>query len=229
MVYRSPSMALRDLRSLTLAVHVASGAVALLASVIAASIAKGPGAHARVGRVYAVAMLLVAATAVILWALGASTFLLLVALFSAQLVATGWRLARHRAGTPGAIDRALAAWSLLTAAGMLGFGVLRAATGGGAAALVPLTFGALSLNFARSDLRRLRAPPTRGRARVRLHLARMLGATIGTFTAVLVVNGHRLHLPPLAAWLGPTVVLVPLIAAWSRRYGDPARAVVAPE
>jgi uncharacterized membrane protein len=105
MVYRSPSMALRDLRSLTLAVHVASGAVALLASVIAASIAKGPGAHARIGRVYAVAMLLVAATAVVLWAFGASTFLLLVALFSAQLVATGWRLARHRAGTPGAIDR----------------------------------------------------------------------------------------------------------------------------
>ena len=46
----------------------------------------------------------------------------------------------------------------------------------------------------------------------------MLAATIATFTAVLVVNGDRLHLPTIVAWLGPTVLLTPVIALWSRRY-----------
>jgi hypothetical protein len=44
------------------------------------------------------------------------------------------------------------------------------------------------------------------------HLGGMLGSYIGAFTAFLVINNSRwIHAPEIVAWLGPTIVLVPLI------------------
>jgi hypothetical protein len=44
------------------------------------------------------------------------------------------------------------------------------------------------------------------------HLGGMLGSYIGAFTAFLVNNNNRwIHAPQIIAWLGPTIVLVPLI------------------
>jgi hypothetical protein len=47
-------------------------------------------------------------------------------------------------------------------------------------------------------------------------MGNMLGAYIATVSAFSVVNFG--FLPPLARWLWPTVVGVPLIVAWTRSY-----------
>ena len=58
------------------------------------------------------AMVAVGLTAAILFFLGASTFLLLIAFFSTYLVLVGWRFAKNRRGDIGAVDR----WLLIMGA-----------------------------------------------------------------------------------------------------------------
>jgi len=48
------------------------------------------------------------------------------------------------------------------------------------------------------------------------HLQRMIGAYIASLTAFLVVNNTIL--PGVIAWLLPSVLLVPFIMAWSKKY-----------
>jgi hypothetical protein len=57
-------------------------------------------------------------------------------------------------------------------------------------------------------------------AKVRVHLSRMLGGTIATITAVLVQQVAPLVSTPIAEvalWLGPTIVLTPVIFVWNWR------------
>ena len=100
-----------DLHSVVLTLHIIAGSVALLTMVMAYVTKKGPKAHAKIGRVYGMAMVAVGLTAAILFFLGASTFLLLIAFFSTYLVLVGWRFAKNRRGDIGAVDRWLSSWA----------------------------------------------------------------------------------------------------------------------
>ena len=90
----------QSLRSLMdtffLLVHIAFGSVALLAAALAFLTKKGPKFHAKVGRVYALAMIGVGLTAGALWWLGSTDFLLFIAFFSTYMVLVGWRLGQNR-------------------------------------------------------------------------------------------------------------------------------------
>ena len=68
-----------DFRTLILFAHIAAGVVSLITMVIAYTTKKGPKAHAKVGRIYGYGMVGVGLTAVVLFFMGASTFLLLIA------------------------------------------------------------------------------------------------------------------------------------------------------
>ncbi|MEO0581873.1 MAG: hypothetical protein AAF135_06610, partial [Bacteroidota bacterium] len=50
------------------------------------------------------------------------------------------------------------------------------------------------------------------------HISRMCGALIAAYTAFLVVNGEALGLPPLVAWLFPSVVGSLIPSYWIRKY-----------
>ncbi|MCC6372520.1 MAG: hypothetical protein IT236_16065 [Bacteroidia bacterium] len=43
------------------------------------------------------------------------------------------------------------------------------------------------------------------------HIGGMLGSYIGAITAFIVNNNRWMHLPEIVAWLGPTLLLVPLM------------------
>jgi len=47
--------------------------------------------------------------------------------------------------------------------------------------------------------------------------APMVGSYITIFSAFLVVNNHG-YFPEFVVWFGPTVVLVPLIILWQKKY-----------
>ena len=57
--------------------------------------------------------------------------------------------------------------------------------------------------------------------RIANHLQRMLGGTIATITAVLVQQLvpriQITQIPELIIWIGPTLVLTPLITYWSKK------------
>ena len=192
-----------------LLIHVAFGSVALLTAALAFLTEKGPKFHAKVGRIYALAMVGVGLTAVALWWLGSSDFLLFIAFFSTYMVLVGWRLGQNRRGVVNNIDQALIGLGAIGTFGLLFISVNIAFLGtgpwakGANFAIVPLVFsficGALTY-FQRLSLKSGTAP--RGKERIRLHGIFMGAGTISTVTAfsLTAIGGG------IVVWLLPTVI-----------------------
>ena len=77
--------------TILLLIHIAFGSVALLTAALAFLTEKGPKFHAKVGRIYALAMIGVGLSAVALWLLGSTDFLLFIAFFSTYMSLAPWR------------------------------------------------------------------------------------------------------------------------------------------
>ena len=202
-----------EINTVFLLIHVAFGGVALLTAALAFLTEKGPKLHAKVGRIYALAMVGVGLTAVALWWLGSTDFLLFIAFFSTYMVLVGWRLGQNRRGLVNNVDQALIGMGTIGTLGLLfisadiAFGSIGPWGEEASFAIVPLVFsficGSLTY-FQRLSLKSGTAP--RGNDRIRLHGIFMGAGTIATVTAFLLtaVGG-------LVMWLLPTVVGTPLI------------------
>lgn len=205
--------------------HALCGAIALGSMAVPLAARKGGRAHVLGGRVYVAAMVGVVSLALAVCARrlaadpadDAATFLGLIGVLAGHSTFQGWRLARRRL-EPAPVDGAVGA-----AVGLLG---VVAVLGSGGSPLW-IAFGALTAftgGLAARD--GLRGFPS-GKARIRAHLASMIAAGISTVSAFLVVNLHHLPeavvglLPPVAWWLLPTVLGVPAIFWFGRRYAEP--------
>lgn len=83
---------------------------------------------------------------------------------------------------------------------------------GGYQATVLLVFGAIGASISFSDFQLYRRGGPRDNERIIKHFTAMIGATIAAVTAFLVTNVHMQ--PAIILWLGPTVLLVPVIYWW---------------
>ena len=192
-----------------LLIHIAFGSVALLTAALAFLTEKGPKFHAKVGRIYALAMIGVGLSAVALWLLGSTDFLLFIAFFSTYMVLVGWRLGQNRRGLVGNVDQALMGMGVIGTLGLLfisadiAFGGIGPWDEEATFAIVPLVFsficGSLTF-FQRLSLRSGTAP--RGKERIRLHGIFMGAGTISTVTAfsLTAIGGG------IVVWLLPTVI-----------------------
>ena len=192
-----------------LLIHIAFGSVALLTAALAFLTEKGPKFHAKVGRIYALAMIGVGLSAVALWLLGSTDFLLFIAFFSTYMVLVGWRLGQNRRGMVSNVDQALMGMGAIGTLGLLlisadiAFGGIGPWDEEATFAIVPLVFsficGSLTY-FQRLSLRSGTAP--RGKERIRLHGIFMGAGTISTVTAFsLTAIGDG-----IVVWLLPTVI-----------------------
>ncbi len=197
-----------------LVLHIACGSIALFSVPVALLTAKGRANHVRAGRVYAVAMTGVFVAALPLAVITANLFLLLVAVFSFYMVFAGWRFARNHRGRPQWVDWAAAAIMTLTGLGMWGYSAALGLSGDSQWTTMAV-YGAIGLFIGLADVQFHRSPSVRGGRRVARHLTNMLGATIATITAVMVVNVDTN--PEWLAWILPTVVITPLIVWWNIR------------
>jgi uncharacterized membrane protein len=201
-----------------LSLHIGGGALALVCGPLAMAVTKGMRVHRFAGRVFVGAMLTVAVTAFYLSVVKPNPFLFVVAGFSMYMAGSGFRLARARRKTGAPI--AMLDWLLTTAMAVFALGMF--AYGGtllsrsNAMGTVLLVFAAVAGLFVVQDVRYYRTMNGLGNARLRLHIGRMIGATISAYTAFLVVNNTVL--PGLVAWLGPTVLGVPFMVYWSAKY-----------
>ena len=198
-----------------LLLHILSGTIALAAAGLAVGSTKGGRLHRRSGNIYALAMLITGASALVLSIVNPNAFLFAVGVFSLYLVFTGWRAAMLRDGRPRLADHAGGGVMALAGVGMLGWGAQGLIAGTGAQPVILLVFGSIGLTFALMDWRDWARGPVTGKARIARHLGRMLGGTIATITAAGVVNLG--FLPDLVVWLGPTVLITPLIFWWTAR------------
>ena len=195
--------------------HILAGVAALAAAGIAVGSAKGGRLHRRSGNIYTLAMAFVGVSALVLAVVHPNPFLFAVGVFSLYLVFTGWRAAKLRDGRPRSLDHAGGVVMALSGLGMLVWGVQGLLAGSGAQPVIQVAFGSIGLTLALSDWRDWARGPVTGKARIARHLGRMLGGTIATITAAGVVNLG--FLPDLVVWLGPTVLITPVIFWWSAR------------
>lgn len=194
--------------------HIAGGAAALVAAGGALGTRKGERGHALWGRAFALGMLVVFLTTLLMMFARPNLFLLCVAVFSFYLVLTGWLRARNGRGAPCRTDWIAAAIMVVTGIAMVVWGTI-AFGSGNSMGIVLIAFGGIGGGFAIADLLALRSNRYRGSTRIAAHLGRMLGGTIAAVTAFTVVN-VRIE-PAFVVWLATTVVLAPVIAYWNAR------------
>lgn len=207
---------------LLLVPHILSGFLALGAVGTALAAAKGSRLHRQAGKVYVLSMLIVSLTALALVFVRPNAFLLGIGIFSFYFVFTGWRAAKLLDGKTRSFDICAALLMGATALAMTGCGLLDMTRPlENERAIILLVFGLIGLGMAISDLRQWRKGPVTGKQRIAYHLSRMLGGTIATITAAVVIN--LTFLPTLVGWLGPTALITPLIFWWNMRLLRPRR------
>lgn len=200
-----------------LLVHVAAGIVGLITALIAASNRKGSLWHRRIGMVFFWSMFTIGVTAIPVTFYRPNPFLFFIALFSFYMAFAGFRRGRTMY-SPKFIDLVVAIAMIVVALVMIGYGVTMV-FGGSGLGWALIAFGGLGLAFGLVDTLDTRRSRTHAE-KVQVHLSRMLGGTIATITAVLVQQVTPLvqsEWAQIALWLGPTIILTPLIVVWQMR------------
>ena len=203
-------------------VHIAGGSVAVASGLVAILSRKGGGLHRGVGKAYFGGMTIVFITAVILGLAHWNPFLLLVGVFSFQLVVFGYRSLYHKQLHRKKVPRldylivGVAGFGDICLIGLGGWWL----SGGQTMGAVAIVFGIIGLLFTRRVYRKFNSPPVDKKHWLKGHLSGMMGGYIATVTAVLVVNVQIGGLNWLL-WLFPTIVLTPVIFYYNRKHSRP--------
>lgn len=201
---------MEPLHPLALMLHVISGFIALFAGTLILVLRKGGQAHRRLGRVFFGSLVAVSVSAFIQSILRPNPFLFMVGLFTLYQGLGGYRAVKVRLHRTEAVDL------LIT---LLGTGNLVAMVLSGQ--LVLQVFAGISAFLVVGDVRTyaltLRGRPVPKLLWLQRHIGHMMGGYIAMVTAFLVVNFSTSSLS-LWVWFAPTIVGVPLIVGWSRRF-----------
>jgi len=197
-----------------LIIHICCGTLSLLCAGGALYAAKGQWWHRHFGDFFFYGMTGIFITAIPMSLIITNLFLFLIAIFSYYLAFTGRRFALNESGVPKRIDWAVSSAMLLTAVAMLIAGWHFYSTNT-THAIILWVFGGIGASLSYGNLKIFKKGGVRGKERIFQHLSSMIGATIAAVTAFIVTNIHMQ--PAIILWLGPTVVLVPVIFWWRKR------------
>lgn len=202
-----------------LGLHIVAGTISLLTGTINIIGKKGGKAHRIVGLAFLYSMLTVSASAFVLSVLHPNYFLFIVGVFTLYMVCSGKRYLYlknlSKGQRPKWIDWLLTSFMLLFGLAFLIFGVYHLIHKN-VFGIVFVVFGAIGLRFVRTDFRNFSGKAEASNAWLLAHIQRMTGAYIAALTAFLVVNNTAM--PGYIAWLLPSLVFVPLIVIWVRKY-----------
>ncbi|MCE3226259.1 MAG: hypothetical protein K0S32_810 [Bacteroidetes bacterium] len=204
----------------SLIVHVAAGTSSLITGLLAMILKNNTSRHKKAGIVYFWCMTVVFVTGLYLSVYRNNLFLLCVSLFSYYAVISAFRILKHKQfkGASTA-DWAIEIIALLSFLGLIAVAALFYLKGGEEKyfAAVPLTFGLIGLNGVRQKFKLYRNGPTEKLFWLKFHLGNMIGSYIAAVTAFLVNQYEYIPVNPVFLWLGPTVILVPLIVYESKK------------
>ncbi len=198
--------------------HIAAGTVALITGPVSMANRKGGKQHRLTGKIFFAAMMVVSVTAVIVAASPAksNSFLLIIGIFSAYLVTSGYRvlylkdLAKgHKAPL---LDWAISVVMAVFAIYFVYSGINTLNSNG----IVSVVFGSIALLLVVKDVRKYTKTHVDTNFWLYDHITRMIAGNIAAYTAFLVVNNTIL--PPVVAWLAPTVIGTGIIIYNLRKY-----------
>lgn len=205
--------------TILLIIHIIAGSIGLLTGTINIIKKKGDKAHKNVGKFFFYSMLINGFAGFIMSLIHRNDFLLIVAVFSIYMVATGQRFLSlkqlHKEQKPKAIDWILTYTMLVFAFLFIIYGsylLINKVNFG----IVLLVFGVVSCLMAIKDIKVYKGNIKEKNYWLLLHIQRMVGSYIAALTAFIVVNNH--FLPGIVGWLLPTVIFTPLIVKWTKQY-----------
>jgi uncharacterized membrane protein len=234
--------------TLVFALHILSGAVAMVSGVVALSVRKGGRLHRASGDVFVVSMLVMTILAAVLGAIRpGQTINIFIAAFTLYLVATSWLTARRRAAVAGMPEMIALAVSLLLCAPfavidfqiVTGVTVFKSAFKIEGPILIALwVFSAIMATAAIGDAKVVLSRGISGIPRVARHLWRMCFAVALTFGSAFTNGFARLlpgpyHVPP--AFFAPQLLMLVVLLFWIVRVrfpgwaGRPAKAPSGPQ
>ena len=205
--------------TILLIIHIIAGSIGLLTGTINIIKKKGDKAHKKVGEFFFYSMLINGFAGLVMSLIHRNDFLLIVAVFSIYMVATGQRFLSlkqlHTEQKPKTIDWILTYTMLVFALLFITYGsylLINKVNFG----IVLLVFGVVSCLMAIKDIKVYKGNIKEKNYWLLLHIQRMVGSYIAALTAFIVVNNH--FLPGIVGWLLPTVIFTPLIVKWTKQY-----------
>jgi uncharacterized membrane protein len=202
-----------------LVIHVIAGSIGLITGTINIIRKKADKIHKIVGKYFFLSMIINSVAGFLIAAIHRNIFLLIIAVFSFYMTATGQRILSLKR-----IDRGQKAkpidWILTIVMALLTLFfvifAIRLLIYNNNFGIVLLVFGAISGLMVKKDISIYQGNIKQKNYWLLIHIQRMIGAYIAALTAFLVVNNT--YLPPVLAWLLPTLILTPLIFYWSKKY-----------
>ncbi len=199
---------------LLLFIHISTGALALICGCVALSVKKGNSVHKRTGKIFFYSMLAVTGSSFIISIVKSNHFLLMIAVFSFYQNYMGNRAVKNKTLSPSNAD-----WLVL------GGGAVNTLLMIISGNIILTVFGAISIvivtrNFT-AFVRAKQQPGLPPKAWLKMHIGMMTGTYIATITAFVVVNSgffDFLNLPHWLPWFTPTMILVPLLIYFTRKY-----------
>jgi len=204
-----------DLFNILLIIHVTGGSISLLLGSYILSTKKGDQRHKKIGKVFFYTMLTSALVSLPMSYLHSNYFLFIIGVFTIYMVLSGKRyLAIKTPEQVSIYDWLLSAMMLIFGLLFILFGIIQLVKGV-FFGVVFMVFGIIALSFVLQDYTNFRGKSKIKNTWLTSHLQRMTGSYIATSTAFLVVNNTIL--PPVLAWMMPTIILTPLIVIWSKK------------
>jgi uncharacterized membrane protein len=203
-----------------LIIHIIAGSLALLAGTVAILTKKGSRVHNKSGKIYYWSMILIGLTAFSIAIPKGNMFLLMIGGFSTYMTLTGYRYLQFKRNP----ELKYGNWDFTFI--LIGFLTLIIPsiyftnigwTKIGGFAIVFGVFGLFLFSMLIGDIinsKKISSYPKTWF--LQMHITRMMGAFIATFTAFLVINWESD--PVYIAWLLPTVIFTPLIIYFRRKY-----------
>ena len=199
-----------------LILHITGGTISLLLGAFILAKKKGNRLHKLIGQIYFFALLMASLVALPMSYLHTNYFLFIIGVFTSYMLVSGKRYINKVEDTPIKLADWLITFLMFVFAlffiGLGGFNIFNANIFG----IVLIVFGAIGLLFVYQDYINFTGKSPIKNFGLTTHLQRMIGSYVASVTAFLVVNNTLL--PGIIAWLLPTVIIVPLIVRWTRKY-----------
>lgn len=201
--------------TIAIIIHVLAGIGALIFGALAIILKKNTPKHKPVGRIYFYCMTTIFVTGVYLSVFKGLLFLFFIAIFTYYSTIIAYRSLRlknlHNGQKPMKIDWIVETIAGVTFIGLIVFAIYYYVQNKNINALIPLTFGLFGLWGVIKNTNRLLSKPKETLYWLKMHIGNMLGSYIGAITAFVVNQSEHIPLPPIALWLGPAAILVPII------------------
>ena len=207
-----------NLFKVLLYIHIFCGGLSFIIGMIVLFMKKGNDIHKKLGKLFYYLLLTSSLISLAMSVMHKDYFLFIVGIFTAYMLISGKLYINLKSKN----DVTNANWAISALMFVFGlafliFGIYKLIYKDSFGSVL-MIFGLISFAFVTKDYQNFVTNNLHRNHYLRGHISRMVGGYIAAVTAFLVVNNQVL--PVIVAWLLPTVVLVPFIVIWIKRYAS---------